>query len=425
MEKNMKKRPHDFLWRGSQMESKLMPGKEVTQQRTHNSKTFDLGRGAYQTVIYPETVHFKDAEGQWKEIDNRLEEARNEQGEAILRNQSNVLTMEFAKQTGKAPLVCISNKKGQKIAWNIQNQNEHVEAKPICENCCDTGDEDACRADLSHVETELHYKEILPNVNVVCRMQGMMFKDDIVMENPQAQHRFVLEMDTQNVQLVKQEEGTIVAYAEGNPAEIAFVLPAAFMRDAEGNIGTVETDLVEENGKIQVALNCDEDFLQNAVYPVVVDPLIQTEEHSSAMEDNFVTSSAPNTVQSYSQARLRICKNTSYGECRSFLKFTDLPFFMPSNMVTKAYLRMSLYTKQGTRAVPVLRKFWGIGRLRRSLGITSRALANMTLMLRSFRLMRALALRLHLTFPIWCASGMEARIMALHLSARSRRRRIQ
>ena len=353
MEKNMKKRPHDFLWRGSQMESKLMPGKEVTQQRTHNSKTFDLGRGAYQTVIYPETVHFKDAEGQWKEIDNRLEEAWNEQGEAILRNQSNVLTMEFAKQTGKAPLVCISNKKGQKIAWNIQNQNEHVEAKPICENCCDTGDEDACRADLSHVETELHYKEILPNVNVICRMQGMMFKDDIVMENPQAQHRFVLEMDTQNVQLVKQEEGTIVAYAEGNPAEIAFVLPAAFMRDAEGNIGTVETDLVEENGKIQVALNCDEDFLQNAVYPVVVDPLIQTEEHSSAMEDNFVTSSAPNTVQSYSQARLRICKNTSYGECRSFLKFTDLPFFMPSNMVTKAYLRMSLYTKQGTRAVPV------------------------------------------------------------------------
>ncbi len=353
MEKNMKKRPHDFLWRGSQMESKLMPGKEVTQQRTHNSKTFDLGRGAYQTVIYPETVHFKDEEGQWKEIDNRLEEARNEQGEAILRNQSNVLTMEFARQTGKAPLVCVSNKKGQKIAWNIQNQNEHVEAKPICENCCDTGDEDACRANLSHVETELHYKEILPNVNVVCRMQGMMFKDDIVMENPQAQHRFVLEMDTQNVQLVKQEEGTIVAYTEGNPAEIAFVLPAAFMRDAEGNIGTVETDLVEENGKIQVALNCDEDFLQNAVYPVVVDPLIQTEEHSSAMEDNFVTSSAPNTVQSYSQARLRICKNTSYGECRSFLKFTDLPFFMPSNMVTKAYLRMSLYTNQGTLAVPV------------------------------------------------------------------------
>ena len=99
MEKNMKKRPHDFLWRGSQMESKLMPGKEVTQQRTHNSKTFDLGRGAYQTVIYPETVHFKDEEGQWKEIDNRLEEARNEQGEAILRNQSNVLTMEFASLT--------------------------------------------------------------------------------------------------------------------------------------------------------------------------------------------------------------------------------------------------------------------------------------------------------------------------------------
>ena len=53
MEKIMKKRPHDFLWRGSQMESKLMPGKEVTQQRTHNSKTFDLGPVSYTHLTLP------------------------------------------------------------------------------------------------------------------------------------------------------------------------------------------------------------------------------------------------------------------------------------------------------------------------------------------------------------------------------------
>lgn len=52
--------------------------------------------------------------------------------------------------------------------------------------------------------------------------------------------------------LLSRKKAAIVAYAEGKPAEVAFVLPAAFMRDAEGNIGTVETDLVEENGKIRL-----------------------------------------------------------------------------------------------------------------------------------------------------------------------------
>lgn len=128
------------------------------------------------------------------------------------------------------------------------------------------------------------------------------------------------------------------------------------MRDSEGHIGSVTTELITGKDNAQMILTCDEASLASAVFPVVIDPLVETYQHSSAMEDNFVTSNSPSTVQSYSQDRLRICKNTSYGECRSFLKFTDLPYFLPCNMVTKAYLRMSLYTQQGSQAVPVYLK---------------------------------------------------------------------
>lgn len=71
MEKNMKKRPHDFLWRGSQMESKLMPGKEVTQQRTHNSKTFDLGRARIRRsfILKPFTSRMRKVNGRKLTID--------------------------------------------------------------------------------------------------------------------------------------------------------------------------------------------------------------------------------------------------------------------------------------------------------------------------------------------------------------------
>lgn len=361
MDNKMKKRPHDRHWRGAHMESKAMPGREVADKRTANSKTFDLGRGCYQFVQYPDVVHFQDAEGKWQEIDNHLIEQKNIEGKPVLRNRQNSMSAEFAKRVGEAPLVAIRKKGGQQLQWTLRGEQNGIEAKIDTQAVCAEEDEDAKRADLSKVETSLTYEEILPNVDLVCRLQGTAFKDDIILKNAEAPHKFVFDMELNGVDLHMQEDGTILAMEAQRAsrkrvqkeAKKVFTLPAAFMRDNNGNIGEVKTELVQEKDKAEMILICDEEFLATAAFPVVVDPLVQTTEHSSTMEDNYVTSNSPNSVQSYSSGRLRICKNSSYGECRAFLKFTELPYFYPSNMVTKAYLRMSLYTKSPTREVPV------------------------------------------------------------------------
>lgn len=361
MDNKMKKRPHDRHWRGAHMESKAMPGREVADKRTANSKTFDLGRGCYQFVQYPDVVHFQDAEGKWQEIDNHLIEQKNIEGKPVLRNRQNSMSAEFAKRVGEAPLVAIRKKGGQQLQWTLRGEQSGIEAKIDTQAVCAEEDEDAKRADLSKVETSLTYEEILPNVDLVCRLQGTAFKDDIILKNAEAPHKFVFDMELNGVDLHMQEDGTILAMEAQRAsrkrvqkeAKKVFTLQAAFMRDNNGNIGEVKTELVQEKDKAEMILICDEEFLATAAFPVVVDPLVETEEHSSTMEDNYVTSNSPNSVQSYSSGRLRICKNSSYGECRAFLKFTELPYFFPSNMVTKAYLRMSLYTKSPTREVPV------------------------------------------------------------------------
>lgn len=361
MDNKMKKRPHDRHWRGAHMESKAMPGREVADKRTANSKTFDLGRGCYQFVQYPDVVHFQDAEGKWQEIDNHLIEQKNIEGKPVLRNRQNSMSAEFAKRVGEAPLVAIRKKGGQQLQWTLRGEQSGIEAKIDTQAVCAEEDEDAKRADLSKVETSLTYEEILPNVDLVCRLQGTAFKDDIILKNAEAPHKFIFDMELNGVDLHMQEDGTILAMEAQRAsrkrvqkeAKKVFTLPAAFMRDNNGNIGEVKTKLVQEKDKAEMILICDEEFLATAAFPVIVDPLVETEEHSSTMEDNYVTSNSPNSVQSYSSGRLRICKNSSYGECRAFLKFTELPYFFPSNMVTKAYLRMSLYTKSPTREVPV------------------------------------------------------------------------
>lgn len=364
MDNKMKKRPHDRHWRGAHMESKAMPGREVADKRTANSKTFDLGRGCYQFVQYPDVVHFQDAEGKWQEIDNHLIEQKNIEGKPVLRNRQNSMSAEFAKRVGEAPLVAIRKKGGQQLQWTLRGEQSGIEAKIDTQVVCAEEDEDAKRADLSKVETSLTYEEILPNVDLVCRLQGTAFKDDIILKNANAPHKFVFDMELNGVDLHMQEDGTILGMEAQRAsrkrvqkeAKKVFTLPAAFMRDNNGNIGEVKTELVQEKDKAEMILICDEEFLATAAFPVVVDPLVQTEEHSSNMEDNFVTSNSPNTVQGYASGRLRVCKNSSYGECRAFLKFTNLPYFMPCNMVTKAYLRMSLYSNSPTRAVPIYLK---------------------------------------------------------------------
>ncbi|HIU14971.1 MAG TPA: DNRLRE domain-containing protein, partial [Candidatus Ventricola intestinavium] len=349
----MKNAPHGRANREARMESKTLRGQEILKKRTHNAKVFDLGRGAYQIVQYPDTVHYQDESGAWMEIDNRLDEMKNRSGASVLRNRRNRISVEFAKETGKAPLVSLATPSGHGLAWELRGARAGITAQTSLSPMQDNPDEDARRADLSHVETELTYEEILPHVDLICRIQGTAFKDDIVLKNAQAPHEVTFDLTAQGVDPVMQEGGAMAAYASGQPDRILFTLPAAFMRDSAGRIGEVTTRLLQEDGRNRLTLTCDPAFLADAAFPVVIDPLVQTEEHSSAMEDNFVTDSAPNTVQGYAGGRLRICDNTSYGECRSFLKFTDLPYFLPSHMVTKAYLRMSLYTQQGSQAVPV------------------------------------------------------------------------
>lgn len=353
MKNNVKHFPLDGAWRGSMMQSSFMEGCEVIEKRTRNSKLFNLGRGTFQYVLYPNDVHFQDNRGNWREIDNRFFEKVSSLGKAVFKNRRNKFLTEISKQVDNCPLVSIQNDDMQKIAWTLRNARFGASAELNLPKQNRNWNEDDKRTDMSRFETSLLYQEILPNVDVVCRMQGTSFKDDIVLKNPQAQHQFILDLLLENVEVTLKTDGCITAHAIGDPSNIAFVLPAAFMRDAAGNIGQVKTELIHENDDVHMLLTCDEEFLNSAVYPVVVDPLIHTVEHSSTMEDNYVTDKEPNTVQNYAQGRLRVCKNKSYGECRSFLKWTELPELSASQTVTKAHLKMSLYSNMGNQAVPV------------------------------------------------------------------------
>lgn len=139
-------------------------------------------------------------------------------------------------------------------------------------------------------------------------------KDNIILKEPAAQKEISLLLNVIGTELVCFNDGVVVAYEDKERRKAAFVLPSPFMRDAQGNIGKVHTQLLENGKQIELVMTCDEDFLKRAVYPVVIDPLVQTSDASADMEDNFVTSLAPNTVQEPTAGFLRISKDTGHGQ---------------------------------------------------------------------------------------------------------------
>ena len=52
--------------------SRRLTRQEIKEKRTESSKTYSLGNGLYQAVLYPEPVHFKNKHGSWEEIDHSL-----------------------------------------------------------------------------------------------------------------------------------------------------------------------------------------------------------------------------------------------------------------------------------------------------------------------------------------------------------------
>jgi len=352
MEKNQKRiLPLDAAWRGGKMDTKVMPGREMMEKRTRSSKTFDLGRGARQFVLYPQGVHYEDESGTWKDIDNSLKLRKGKVGEAAFVNQAGPLAIQFAQMADAKQLVKIEDGHGRYLSWNMQG------IMPVMgvmqkEKAPRTVDEDERRRRLPKHSSSVLYENVFADTDLVCRLAGESFKDDIRLKSMNAPHTFTLAMQSSGLALMRKEDGTIQAFEEG-VSEAVFTLPPAFMYDAQGKNGMVETRLEQAEEGYRIVMTCDEAFLAQAAFPVTVDPIVHSVLHSSAMQDNYVTKLAPNDKSHFDDDILRICNNTSYGECRSYLKFTTLPGLSSSDTITKAYLTMSLYYAVGSQSVPV------------------------------------------------------------------------
>lgn len=327
----------------SQEEINGLPGRELKAKRTRSSKTYSLGNGLYQSVIYPDAVHYRNEKGEWEDIDRTLTP---ENGSC--RDHSGDLAVQLAPGGS-----VILTKGEHSLSWKISDA-ANVEATP----------ENAAAAFPRHnenrrIENKVVYADIFPDVDFVCDLPPNRFKDTLIFKQQSALRPVEFLLHAEGLVLRQSPTGTVVAMC-GN--ETIFRLPAPCVLDAQGEAvsGSAHAVLIQISAADwRWVCEVDAEYAASAAYPLRLDPMVETEQTSSAMSMAYTASKKPTTnypATGYST----MISNSDYslGKACTFLRFEDdaLPVIDSSYYVTAATLNMRTVEGSTTTATAVYLK---------------------------------------------------------------------
>lgn len=94
--------------------------RELPERRERCVKHYQMADKGMVAAVYPSPVHFEE-DGEWKEINNQLEEVEKE-GKIFFQNRASAVKVRFAKEAGEKELVTLEkNGKNCPGDWKVRS----------------------------------------------------------------------------------------------------------------------------------------------------------------------------------------------------------------------------------------------------------------------------------------------------------------
>lgn len=346
---------------------------EIQEKREANIKHFYMGDGSYQAVVYPYNVHYKE-NGIWQDIDNTLKDSSDENNQGILENNKNSFKIKISKNTDSSNLVRIQ-KANYEISWNIEGINK-TKCEPVIldtekqEELINNDVEDTISSEYSdktqeeknkikdilhsnkkittlfNTESKARITDAFSGVDIYYDISGDSLKENFVINKPMDNPVFKINLNTKNLEPKLNDDGIITFY--DNDKEV-FQINTPFLYDCAGeeNRNVVQKLEKQKNGYL-LTIEMDKEWLNDSkrVYPITLDPSIETPSSVTSISDAFVASGLPNNNY-YNALLLGVGYGSLSKTTRSYIKFT-LPSLKTGDMVTNARLYLYLYTPNST-----------------------------------------------------------------------------
>ncbi len=352
----MNKKLNRFRSNMSREQFDQLQGTEIKSKRTRFGKVFALGANRFQAVTYTDPVHrYNEKTREWDEMDNRfsttprMKEAKAAwkqgimpavaHGDVLLECKTGSMNVSCA-MSGEAPFINLTDAEGRRLAWGIKD------AMSILPEADDIDDAPAQNVRgmrekvLDHLHGEVAYNGIFAGVDLRCKLDRG-FKDELIFAEKESVRPITfllesegrqMELSEQNMLLVKDEQG-----------EAVFRLQAPFMLDADDQRGEVAVQLEAlQGGMYAMTYIPDEAFVENAAFPVVLDPAIESVRGESGIVDTYVKEGSSTLYNTADQ--VWICNNSTYGKRYGYMRVADLPKIEANHFITGAFLNLKNYS---------------------------------------------------------------------------------
>ncbi|WP_418545876.1 hypothetical protein, partial [Ruminococcus bromii] len=257
-------------------ESKIV--KELTDERTENSKEFLLEDGTKMIAQYNEPVHYKDNKGKWVEYNNTFSEDKtaspDEAGDSSYTNKSSDISVNLSNKAKSKNMISLQSD-GYKISWGYDNAGKSkVDVKKNNEK---TSGNDKFTT-LKNMTKETLYKGVFNDVDLQYFVTTTGIKENIILKSSKAQNEFTLNYKIPNL-TAKQKGDKTITLSNKDGKEI-YTISAPYMYDAKGSTSTqMKIEIVKQKGSnLQVKLTADYAFIHTIgrAFPVTIDPEITT-----------------------------------------------------------------------------------------------------------------------------------------------------
>jgi len=239
-------------------------GGELPALRTATSRTYLSKQGGFVQMISAVPLNYKDAQGVWRPVDNRLVVSGS--GYA---NAGNGYALSLPASLSSPVRIALD---GASVSMQLQDATGSVAASTATAT----------------------YAQALPGVSVAYTAESASVKEALVLAGPSAQTRFSYALTlSQGLQAEAAASGAVVV-RDASGAEL-FALAAPFMRDAAGaSTQAVTISLSGSAPTYSLTVTADPGWLSapGRSWPVTVDPSWFVVEHDTFIQSGFPTTSS-------------------------------------------------------------------------------------------------------------------------------------
>lgn len=275
---------------------------EIPTRRERYVKHFALGGGEYQAVVYGDAVHRLNADGTWRDIDNRL------LSDGAGRFATPDGRVQVAGNTGRSDFLLSIEENGYYIAMTPYDSGAVTAVPGLAGELLDSAAEivnhpERVTADTDDLDalmtvnntTCVTYSSVYRATDLEYILTGDTIKENIIVNAPADSYTYVFRIRLSGLYPVLSETGEIRLLDEGTDEE-RYVMPAPFMYDADGDYSDEVSYRImetEEAGQYLLAVVADENWFseRDRAFPVTIDPTLQ----SSVYGDTYIDKTYPTT----------------------------------------------------------------------------------------------------------------------------------